>query len=83
MKFPPRPIPRMLITSKNETVEESARLLFPSLGRLSRPDTISLNEYELRVRDFCRIVDIPFDVLVRVSPKTECSCALLYLYRVV
>lgn len=83
MKFPPRPIPRMLITSNNETVEEAAMRLFPSLGRLSRPDTISLNEYELRVRDFCRIVDIPFDVLVRVSPKTECSCALLYLYRVV
>lgn len=84
LRFPQRPIPRMFISSSNETVEEAAMRLFPNLGRLSRPDTISFNEYQVSQRDFCRLVHIPFDVLVRVpTHSTQCSCTLFYLYRVV
>lgn len=79
-------MPRMLMSTGNETMEEASMRLFPNLGRSSRPDTISFNEYQISECDFCRLVDIPFDVLVRVpatAHANQCSCSLFYLYRVV
>lgn len=57
--------------------------IFPNLGRQSRPDRLSLQEYKLDSNDFCKIVDVPFDVLVKLNPNTECSCVVYYLYRIV
>lgn len=73
----------MFMSTGNETTEEAAMRLFPNLGRSSRPDTVDLSDYTVTAQDFCQLVDIPFDVLVRVRPDTECSCTLFYLYRVI
>ena len=90
MKFPGRPIPRFLPIAENNdgakkrpSIEEMAWKLFPNLGRSARPDRINLQEYNLGSSDFCKIVDIPFDVLVNLNQNTECSCSVYYLYRVV
>jgi len=55
--------------------------MFPKLGRNSRPDMISLNEYKLEANDFCSIAEIPFDMLVKLPADTECSCSVYFLYR--
>ena len=64
-----------------ESIEEIAFRIFPNLGRTSRPDTLDLNDYSLGSEDFCKISQIPFDVLVKLRADTECSCPVYFLYR--
>jgi len=33
--------------------------------------------------NFCAVSQIPFDVVVKLNSKTECSCTIYYLYRIV
>jgi hypothetical protein len=84
LKFPLRPIPRILLNMDSKTnlsIEEQIYKMFPKLGRNSRPDMISLNEYKLEANDFCSIAEIPFDMLVKLPADTECSCSVYFLYR--
>jgi tRNA uridine 5-carbamoylmethylation protein Kti12 len=37
----------------------------------------------LSSNNFCAISQIPFDVVVKLNSKTECSCTIYYLYRIV
>jgi hypothetical protein len=82
--FSARPIPRIFVNGgPDASVEETTLRLFPELGRLARPDRISLQDYKLDSdADFCQISAVPFDVLVKLNPTTECSCAVYYLYRI-
>lgn len=97
LDFAPRPIPRFLpipFRSESdeageesnkqhtrESIEEIAFRIFPNLGRTSRPDTISLKDYSLNSEDFCKVSQIPFDVLVKLRADTDCSCPVYFLYR--
>lgn len=96
LDFAPRPIPRFLplpIThneqnsenenQEEESLEEIAYKIFPNLGRTSRPDQIILNNYKLEASDFCKISNVPFDVLVQLPKETQCSCSVYFLYRIV
>lgn len=84
LRFSPRPMPRIMpLMTNNMSIEEAIYRMFPNLGRQSRPDQISLNDYKLESEDFCRVSEIPFDVLVKLRPDTECSCSVYYLYRLV
>ncbi len=60
-----------------------AMRMYPDLARGSRPDTINLQTYRLEANDFCKVVQVPFDVTVKLSADTECSCSVYYLYRTV
>lgn len=64
-----------------ESIEEIAFRIFPNLGRTSRPDTISFKDYSLDSGDFCKVSQIPFDVLVKLRADTDCSCPVYFLYR--
>ncbi len=83
LKYAARPMPRIMpnIKNSNLTIEEQLFKMFPNLGRQSRPDLLNLNEYKLEANDFCSISEIPFDVLVKLRPDTDCSCSVYYLYR--
>jgi hypothetical protein len=93
LHFAPRPIPRIMpfgliandesdgFKRRKQTIEEMAMRMYPDLGRASRPDTISLQTYRLEANDFCKVVQVPFDVMVKLSADTECSCSVYYLYR--
>lgn len=89
LRFAPKPIPRFLPyddhdqNRKKQSIEEIAWRLFPELGRHSRPDRLNLQDYKLELKDFCKVAEIPFDILVKLNPKTECSCTVYYLYRIV
>lgn len=98
LDFAPRPIPRFLPlplthsgqasddnngNKERESIEELAYKIFPNLGRTSRPDQLSLTNYKLEANDFCRISQIPFDVLVQLPQETECSCSVYFLYRII
>ena len=92
LKFPHRPIPRFIPYDDNQnqekqgkkkTIEEIVWNLFPNFGRNFRPDRISLQGYKLNPSDFCKIAQLPFDILVKLNPKTQCSCTVYYLYRIV
>ena len=82
LEFPPRPIPRIMMPGK-ASIELTAYKISPKLGSLSRPDTLNLHEYKLDSDDFCKIAQIPFDVLVKLREDTTCSCAVYYLYRII
>jgi hypothetical protein len=78
LKFPPRVAPRIPLEI------ESNKNLFPNLGIANRPpNRISLIEYVLKEDDFCRISEIPSDLIIQLAPKTTCTCAVFYLYRAI
>ena len=85
LKFPPRRVPRIMIPidNKKQSLESISWKMYPNLGRTSRPDKIILQDYLLSEKDFCKIVSIPFDVLVKLNTNTKCSCSVYYLYRVI
>lgn len=67
---------------KPQSIEEMAWRMYPELGRQSRPDIVNLKSWQIESNDFCKVSQIPFDVLVALRPSTECSCSVYYLYRV-
>ena len=71
------------VRRSHQTIEEMAMRLYPDLGRKSRPDTINLATYRLEANDFCKVAQIPFDVLVKLNVDTECSCSVYFLYRTI
>lgn len=87
LSFAPRPVPRFLPISlqagsdAKESIEEISYKIYPNLGRTSRPDNLSLKDYSLKAEDFCKIIDIPFDVQVKLRANTECSCSVYFLFR--
>ncbi len=83
LNFPPRPSPRILLTTsdENQDIELLTWKMFPNLGRQSRPDILNLYEYKVNKNDFCKFAKIPSDVFVQIKRSTECSCAVYYLYR--
>lgn len=70
LKFPPRAIPRLILLGKNDTI----------LNSNSKPKQISIS-YHLKDDNFCSIIDIPSDILVKLPFETKCTCTIFYLYR--
>ena len=87
LRFPPRIVPRMIGVNQESSSDSNSNnkileSLYPNLGIANRPPhRISLVEYVLESKDFCKIHEIPSDMIIQLAPKTTCSCAIFYLYR--
>ncbi len=84
LKFPPRQSPRMLVEAEPSGLNSNIQLLnslYPNFGKSNRPNRINLLEYVIQSEDFCKVADLPSDLILQLAPKTPCTCPVYYLYR--